>query len=445
MKKILVHIIALLSFQMVLSQGVHMNLTGDATEVDGWSNRIDLVNGANKTGGAWYPQSFNLDSAFYLDLMVNFGSLGAEGLAIVLHTDSIPVGAGAEQLGVPNSSNTFVFEFDLQQNGTTTDAIAPHASFFNDGSLIHQSSALLKDASLSPGLYDNESIRINWIPETQTFEVKRIGCTNSSLYYTGDIKNTIFEGNSSVFLGFTAATSAVSDTINLLLQKNSVGISEDKTICQGEEIQLYTYNGVASNWSSNEPFSWTTMEMIVAQPINTTYYTVTHTGPCGVTEDSILVTVLDTAIVNTVIDYDPNTNYANVQLDITGGTLPVSHYWVFPDATIDYQQHLISVLPGTYGLVITSGGQCRIDKSVEVLATSLSEQDFFSPNGDGEGEGIKITIEGKSEIVNGGGQTIKEVYEGEVWDGTNKSGVLQPSGVYLIIGDSGVQTITLLR
>jgi hypothetical protein len=75
----------------------------------------------------------------------------------------------------------------------------------------------------------------------------------------------------------------------------------------------------------------------------------------------------------------------------------------------------------------------------------LTDQDYFSPNGDGEDEIITITVQGESKIVNSAGQILRYVSEGEVWDGTDQYGKLQPSGVYLIIGETAHQSITLLR
>ena len=448
MKKFLIYLIALLFLQITVAQNKHMNLTGDAKEVNGSFGSVGLVSGPNQTGGAWYPQSLNLDSSFQFDVFIELGNLGAEGLAFVLHSDSISIGSGAELLGVPSTGKSFVFEFDLQQNGSTTDAVAPHTSFFKNGSLLHQSADLLQDVVLAPNLFNTESVRIEWNPITQTFTVYRLGCTNSDLYYTGDIKNTIFGGDSRVFFGYTAATSAVNDTINIFFQRNSEGLSEDKTICQGNEVKLHSYNGGPKSWSSKEPYSELSIfkEEIIAQPSATTYYKVRHEVPCGVFEDSILVTVIDTAIINTEVIHDPNSNYADVILNITGGVAPVSHYWTLPDGNVSYEQDLISIWPGTYTVLVSSGKQqCEVQQTITVEPTSISQEDYFSPNGDGESEAIEITAEGESEIVNSAGQIIKVVNKGDFWDGTDKYGVLLPSGVYIVIGDSGKQTITLIR
>ena len=446
MKRIVLHIIGLMSLQLAVGQDGHMNLTGDAAEINGSRNNISLVDGSNETGGAWYPQKINLDSNLTIDVNVNFGGFGAEGFALVFQNAApMPVGSGAELLGVPTGSS-FIVEFDLQQNGSTTDALAPHTSFFKDGSLIHQSASLLQDVNLSTALNVNEILSIIWTPQNQTFVVKRAGCTNSDLTYTGDIKNTIFGGSSEVYLGFTAATSLASDLIVLQLDYKNHEVSKDTSICQGESVSLFNGHSALSTWSSSEPFDNTVMTSeIVAQPEVSSYYKATTVGSCGTKEDSVLVTVVDTAIVDASINYDFGLNSANIDADITGGTLPVTYVWTLPDQTLSNDEDLVAVGPGDYKLTVTSGNKCVVSKTITVEEVSVSEKDFFTPNGDGVDENIEITVEGESQIVNSGGQKIKIIFGGDIWDGTNDSGVLQPSGVYLVIGDSGVQTITLLR
>lgn len=133
MNKVCFSILMLFFSVLVKAQGAHLNVTGDAREIGDFHYTIDLVNGSNQTGAAWYPQSFNLDSSFSIDVAVGFGDLGAEGFAIVLSSDSIPVGTGGEQLGVPTAGKSFIVEFDLQQNAETNDAVAPHSSFLRTG------------------------------------------------------------------------------------------------------------------------------------------------------------------------------------------------------------------------------------------------------------------------------------------------------------------------
>ena len=112
MKNLFLNISILLLAFTAHAQSARLNLTGDAKEENNLSYRVNLVNGPNQTGGAWYPQSFNLDSAFHIDFFVGFGDFKSEGFAIVLHSDSIPTGTGGEHLGVPSSGNSLEFEID---------------------------------------------------------------------------------------------------------------------------------------------------------------------------------------------------------------------------------------------------------------------------------------------------------------------------------------------
>ena len=592
MMKICLTILILFSSLLAKAQRAHLNFTGDAKEVDGRFYSIDLVSDANQTGGAWYPQSFNLDSSFFVDVAIDFKGLGAEGFAIVLHSDSIPVGPGAEQLGVPNTENSFIIEFDLQQNASTTDGAVPHSSFFKNGALMHQGGDLLQDGTLSQGLYTNESIRIDWDAQSQRFTIKRFGCTNSDLNYIGDIKNTIFEGNPKVFLGYTAATSAVSDTVRLRLHYNSEGISEDKSICQGEEVQLHAYNSVPTYWSSNEPYTISVSQdefmlnsvefQILAKPINSGYYKVSNLGFCGYNDDSIWVEVVDTLSLSTEVTTIEGENTVDIALTIEGGESPYSIEWILPDLSTSSNQDLIDVPFGVYQVTVTNKNLCSsnleinlipepivqpepepepeinvydglsntdpvitdgqlglinygntqvgnsitktfaientgtsnlIISSISVTGTdffvsheitsivpgviasfavtlpginsgvfsdsirilsddldeadfafaitgeftelepepeenndpSVSTQDYFSPNSDGEGDLIRINVQGQSQIVDFQGRILRTVNHGDLWDGTSDNGKLLSSGVYIVVGEQGKQVITLLR
>lgn len=467
MKKKYLIIFILFSSLLANAQEAHLNLTGDAKEVDKLFYRIDLVNGANQTGGAWYPQSFNLDSSFFIDASVHFGNLGAEGFAIVLHSDSIPVGTGAEQLGVPTTGNSFIVEFDLQQNSSTTDGITPHSSFFKNGSLMHQGADLLQNGTLTQGLYSYESIRINWEPNSQTFTINRFGCTNSDLNYVGDIKNSIFEGNTKVFFGFTAATSAIADTVSLWLSYNSTGISENQTICQGEEVLLHAYNSVPTNWSSTEPYIVNISKQdlllhaveyeIMAQPINSGYYKVSNLKFCGLTEDSIWVEVLDTLSLSTEIIKNESENTADVFLTIDGGESPYDIEWLLPNLTTSTEQDLIDVFAGLYQVTVTDKNQCQNNLEVELILDSnpntqeesneIAEkgQDYFSPNNDNEDDFIRISVKGQSQILDFQGRILRTINDGDLWDGTSDNGELMPSGVYIVKGEEDKQVITILR
>ena len=43
------------------------------------------------------------------------------------------------------------------------------------------------------------------------------------------------------------------------------------------------------------------------------------------------------------------------------------------------------------------------------------------------------------------GKILRTVQEGDLWDGTTENGKSLPSGVYIIVGKKGKQTITILR
>ncbi len=461
MNKIYLTILILFSSLIVEAQGVRMNLTGDAKDFDNKYVRIDLVKGANQTGGAWYPQSFNLDSSFHLDFTLELGWWKqAEGFAIVLHNDSIPIGAGNEQLGVPSSGNSFIVEFDLQESGTKQDLSTPHSAFFQNGSLTHDGNNLLQNTTYASSLSNQENMRLYWNSETQTFEIQRVNCSDKSISYKGDLKNNIFGGNPKIFIGYTASTSAIPDSVELWLHYNSVGISKNQTICLGEEVKLYAYNNSNVTWDSNgEPYKVLegTYE-IITQPKNSTYYKITNNGPCGVNEDSVWVEVLDTLSLSTEVIKNENEDKADIILTIEGGESPYGIEWLLPDLTTNTKQDLIDVTtPGLYQVSVTNKNQCSRNLEVDLILNpkeveveesdeiAAKGQDYFSPNGDSEDDFIRISVKGQSQILSFQGRILRTMNYGDLWDGTSDNGELMPSGVYIVKGEEGKQVITILR
>ncbi len=458
MDKIYLFIILICSAFILNAQGNKMNLTGDASQVNDQFFNIDLVNGSNQIGGAWYPQSFNLDSNFYVDVFVDFGNLKAEGMAIVLHTDSIPVGTGGAQLGTSNNGPSFVTEFDLVQNISTNDAIVPHASFFKNGGTNHQNGdELLQDGTLTPALNSSESLRISWDADNQKFTILRQGCTNTFLNYTSDLKNVLFNGKSKVYLGFTASTSSTPDRINILYNYNSNGITANSIICQGEEIKLHAYNATPTIWSSDEPFLTTSNSYeIIAQPEKSAYYKVSTLDFCGFNEDSIFVEVNDTVSYTTKILVDDDEGPQEIIVEIEDKNKLSKIEWLLPDSSRSLETNLSTTVAGTYFLSVTSTNGCSTNQSIEIPPfekdednkpdnNEISTEDFFTPNGDGEGDLILIQVQGESKIIDFEGKILKTVHEGDLWNGTNESGKTLPSGVYIIVGKDDRQVITILR
>lgn len=537
MNKLFVYILTFTLLGTALAQSPNMNFTGDALE-ESANNRMNLVNGANQTGGAWYPQQFDLDSSFFLDIA--FGSNGdAEGWAIVLYQgDSMPTGLGAEQLGVPTGGVSFITEFDFQPSASLTDPPEHHVSFFKNGSLSHLS--VLQDNVLIPDLdVSGDSIRVSWDPVALEFAVlKSPNCTNSDILYSADIKNTVFGGDSKVYIGFTASTSAVADSVFISQHYNSEGVNESETICEGESVTLHSYNGVPMQWVDMGTLDTTCCaQEFVVSPTVSTYYKIVQSGFCYTgfrTLDSIYVEVhpkpnlvitdpapvcspstidlsaaaivagstfaggslstfvdaeatiplttpwavdsgvyyisttssdgcTDIAQINAVVNpsptlviTDPTPVYSPLTVDLTGADVTVGSdlsggslaYYDNATATSVYATPATAE-SGAYYVVATTSELCTDTAEVNVVVIEtlslLTDQDYFSPNGDGEDEIITIRVQGESKIVNSAGQILRYKFEGDVWDGTDQYGVLQTSGVYIIIGETGHQTITLLR
>lgn len=428
------------------AQGFQFNTAGDSYLTTDSPYVATLVNGANQTGGVWFPQQYNLDSAFTIDLILNFGDFNAEGVTFTMQNSApAPLGTGGSSLGVP-SGPSFITEFDLFQNGDQTDAAVPHVSLFQDGSVRHQTGNGLLDATLSPALEQIETLRFEWLPNTTTFNVYRLGCSVQTISYVNDIKSTIFSGNPLIYIGLTASTSLTADSLSFVVEYNSQGLSQNTSICQGESATLHAFSNIIVGWDSSEPFTENAQEdQIVATPSTTAYYFVNQLTACGTIRDSILVTVHDTVDISVNTDLNEEENLADINLILTGGIEPYEITWQLPDLSSSNDQNLSNVPLGTYQVNVVDQNICASQTTFTLELQTTEGQDYFSPNGDGQDERIRITVPGESKVVNSNGKTLRTLQFGDSWDGTDQYGRFLPSGVYLIVGEDQVQTITLLK
>ncbi len=456
----------------VLGQTNPIRLTGSAKKSDKIGNTVNLVDSDFQDGGAWYPNTFNLEDSFFVDITVDFHDFSSEGFTIVLQNNSLnPLGVGGVSLGVPSSGDVFVLEFDLVQNvGNIQDARVPHTSYFKGLPLEHIGTNLLRDVVLSPILKKVEDLRIIWVPGNPingdktvgSFSVKREGCTISNLAYTGNLQDSVFNGQKEVYMGFTASTSNNADTISVTFNDNSNDLSRTITICEGQKVDLSLVDNAALIWADQTALDQGIQEEPVDFiPNETGFYAVQHSNACGVYIDSILVTVIDSVMINPEIEYDVISYSTNLKIDVTPQEYEI--VWTLPDSSQSNEATLIDAVPGpyqvsvkdTYGCVST--GKINVELSsgfgTETIDASFTPNsiansttgDVFTPNGDGEDELILIHVPGASVIVNQYGEKLKEVFYGDSWDGKNQHGLVMPSGVYLVIGETNVQKITLLR
>ena len=247
-----------------------------------------------QAGAAWFGNPIDLDTSFVIDFDANFGNRnanGADGIALLFKSNATAVIGGTGQgIGYQGISPSVAVEFDTWQNGNLSDPAYDHVAITKNGSPYHTGANSLAgpvQASASSGNIEDgqdHNIIVEWISATNNLKVY-FDC-NLRLNYNGDIKNTVFSGNSTVYFGFTASTGGSYNLHQVCF--NYISFVErpnlrDTMICQGQSVQLdaTVVNGANYSWSPAAGLSCTNCPNPVATPAVTTTYTVTIMNNCN--------------------------------------------------------------------------------------------------------------------------------------------------------------------
>ena len=240
-------------------------------------------------GAAWFIDPLDLNDAFDIRVELNFGinyawpggtgvypeeGGGADGIAFVLQQEGLNAGSVGGGIGYENLDQSLAVEFDPYYN-FAQDPIWDHIGIAVDGDVdltcyedpgyywagrvCDENSAgqindrggrnitdlLVPMMGTDPTVNEiqtgtNFETRFTWDPVTQRFEVW-FNC-ELKIALEEDFVNTIFNGGSQVFYGFTSATGSEFNEHTVCTKFNSVNNSiSDVTICEGQSAGLNAY------------------------------------------------------------------------------------------------------------------------------------------------------------------------------------------------------------
>lgn len=206
----------------------------------------------------------------------------------------------------------------------------------------------------------------------------------------------------------------------------------DMKICEGQSVQLNTYDSALSySWSPVTGLSSTSINNPIASPMTTTTYVVTvNAGPGCSFNDTFVVQVSPPVTAN--FDYTPRPPIANTPFQFYNMSNGATAYtWSFGDGAGSSEKdpkHLY-VRSGSYQVcLVASNGSCR-DTICKMLETDvhlvIAVPSAFSPNGDGTNDVLFVRgggIESFSlKIYNRWGQMVFETQDMALgWDGRYK-------------------------
>lgn len=271
-----------------------------------------LTTNANALSGyAYNPQSINLNDSFDVSFIVNVGSsdIGADGIMFILRQSLDPqqliAGSSGGNIGYTGTgleNGSIGIEIDTYQNIDFGDPAADHIAIFKNASTNHNAANLLASAvqasSTSVNIEDglDHVLRVKWNPTSSTLQVY-FDC-ELRLSYIGNIINTVFGGNATVYYGLIGTTGGVSNAQSFCLTQPIDSLMtplKNDTICAGESLQLNAGNTLPSyQWWPSSGLSSSNIHNPIATPTATTTYSVTASYNCQSRIDSATVAIFET-------------------------------------------------------------------------------------------------------------------------------------------------------
>ncbi|MEN9948575.1 MAG: hypothetical protein RL106_1398, partial [Bacteroidota bacterium] len=202
--------------------------------------------GGTQNGTVWYANQINLVEDFDITFKMYLGNLdanGADGICFVLQnigTNAIGVSGGG--MGYQSFTTSLGIEFDTWQNTDSGDPSYDHIAIEKNGVVNHNlaeniAGPVQMDAT-DVNTEDNTDhvVQIKWDASAHLIQVY-FDCV-FRLQATIDISNEIFNGQSYVYWGFTAATGGAVNTHRVCLEPDILASAENVQACPGTSVQI---------------------------------------------------------------------------------------------------------------------------------------------------------------------------------------------------------------
>jgi len=197
-----------------------------------------------EAGSVWYAPQCDLKEAFEMEMKVLFGCKdeeGADGIVFIFHPQKIPSGYKGEGMGFGGLTPSLGIEIDTYQNYHLMDPEEDHVALMQDGVVHHYES--LKGPITLGNVEDCEEhiLRINWEPSNYLLSIMLDGET--VLTHNINLIRDVFEGQSKVYWGLTAATGKKTNLQEICFQQLSfnepqLGFSAKRDLLEGAVVDL---------------------------------------------------------------------------------------------------------------------------------------------------------------------------------------------------------------
>lgn len=390
-----VGLVLLLLLQLFFTDAVAQNysLNGGASAFNG--NCIAVTqNQLWQNGSVWYTELLDLAQPFTLEFQMNFGvndDSGADGMVFVLQTvGPNAIGNDGAGIGYEGFNPAFGIEFDTYHNSQYSDLTTDHVAFQRNGDINHTGgnniagpvNANASGSNIEDG--QDHPVKITWNPVTEIVELY-FDCA-FRLSAQIDLVNSVFNGTSQVWWGFTGATGGLSNFhVVCLADVYEFTDNQEYTICPGESVTLNANGNPQGTyvWSPATGLSNSAAQSTDASPVASTEYCYTYTDVCGnVTNGCIQVNVEQPPVVDAGDDgvYCEGDQYLLIG---TCDQADASFQWTSASGNFTTATNESSVFidtPGTYTLTATSAvAQCIGSDEVVITETPLPVPVIDSP------------------------------------------------------------------
>ncbi len=264
---------------------------GDAVGLGGGCYAI-TENVLQQVGAVWFNDQVDLNQEFTIRAEVFLGTqdaTGADGIAFVMQEfGPFALGGINEFLGSDVPGNSLGVEIDTWENGNFADPVQDHVCIFRDGVNNHNIPFYNLDGPVSArsdgaNIEDGQphQFKVVWDPVGQVFEVY-FDC-ELRLSWTGDLVGEIFQGESSVWWGFTGSTGGSSNAQEVCVTTSALGLPPEHFMCEGADVELVLQGAQSGtiSWTPVDGLSDPSAAVTSAQPAVTTDYEVVWTDVCG--------------------------------------------------------------------------------------------------------------------------------------------------------------------
>ena len=244
----------------------------------------------------------------------------------------------------------------------------------------------------------------------------------------------------------TCTTAFAYDTITVL-PNITPRISRDSIICRGESLQLSASGGLTYRWSPATALSSTTIANPIANPTQTTRYTVTITNKEGCSRDtSTLVRVASATTVSFAFTYEDFCDpFPTIKL-VNTSPEPANFTWNLGNGQVFNGQEPPPFKYGQEGnyrvSLVGKAGDCTNQVSQNIPIEKVIFPNVITPNGDGKNETLTLNTPIKKlnnaplklEIFNRWG---KLVYQSENYQNDWKGEGIAAMYYYLVTSPDG--------